>query len=135
MGYESLVDWSIKTDYLRCNPSFNGEERYDFVITNVPQERTFAQLVFAFVCRVGGLAYHLAIIRPSDKVSRSSTKKVDKDLSIHRRQIRSRSRCEVVPLDCIVRGAVLVKDPNYSGDYFILDTLDEDMFLRVKQLS
>ena len=135
MKYESLIDWSIKTDYLRCNPSFNEEERYDFVITNLPRKRAFAQLVFALVCRVGGLAYRLAVIQPLDKSSRSSTKEVDKELSIHRWQIRSRTRCEVVPLDCIVRGAVLVKDPNYSGDYFVLDTLDEDMFLRVKQMS
>ena len=116
-------------DYLHCSPRFNEEEQHDFVITSLPQKRTYAQLIFTLVCWVGGLAYHLAIILPLDKVSRASTRSVDNELSIHQWQIRSRTRCEVVPLDCIVRGAVLVKDPNYSGDYFVLDTLDEDMFL------
>ena len=43
-------------------------------------------------------------------------------------------RCEVIPLDYIVRGAVLVGDTKYAGDYFVIDTLDADMFLRVKKL-
>jgi hypothetical protein len=40
----------------------------------------------------------------------------------------------VIPLDSIVRGAVLVKDTKYDGDYFLIDTLDEDMYLRVRKL-
>jgi hypothetical protein len=41
----------------------------------------------------------------------------------------------VIPLDCIICGAVLVEDTKYSGDYFIIDTLDEDMFLRVPTVT
>ena len=37
-------------------------------------------------------------------------------------------------MNCIVRGAVLVADMKYAGDYFVIDTLDEDMFLRVKSM-
>ena len=135
MKYESLVDWNIKTDYLRCSPCFNKEERYDFVIANLPKGRVFVKLAFVFICRVGSLLYRLALVQSLKKVVRVEARDVDKELSIHRWKIRSWARCEVVPLDSIVRGAVLVKDPNYSEDYFVLDTLDEDMFLRVKQLS
>ena len=134
MKYESAVDWDIKTDYLRCSPEFSGSPRYDFVIANLPQGRAFAQLVFIFVCRVGGWDYRLGLVQPLAKVSRANTKKVDKELSIYRWQIRSRARCEVIPVDSIVCGAVLIKDTIYNGDYFIMDTLDEDMYLRVKQL-
>ena len=94
----------------------------------------FAQLAFVFVCRVDGQDYRLALVQPLDKSSRSSTKKVDKELTIYRWQIRARTRCEVIPVDFIVRGAVLVKDPKFNGDYFVIDTLDEDMFLRIKRL-
>ena len=38
----------------------------------------------------------------------------------------------MIEVGCIVRGAVLVEDTKYSGDYFVIDTLDEDMFLRVR---
>ena len=34
--YKSLVDLSIKTDYLQCNPKFNGRPQYGFIITNLP---------------------------------------------------------------------------------------------------
>ena len=132
--YESVVDWRVKMDYLRCNPKFHGRPRYDFVIANLPRGCIFAQLAFVFVCRVNEHDYHLAIIQPLEKVTRPSTKDVDKKLSIYRWKIRARDRCEVIPLDCIVRGAVLVGDTKFRGDYFIIDTLDDDMFLRVKKI-
>ena len=132
MKYESLVDFHIKTDYLRCNPNFSGRPRYDFIIVRLQQGCIFAQLVFAFICHVSGKNYHLALIQPLDKKSRASTRVIDQSLSINRWNIRPRNRCEVIPLDCIVRGAVLVADAKYKGDYFVIDTLDEDMFLRVK---
>ena len=133
--YESMVDWHVKTDYLRCNPSFSGRPRYDFIIMNRLQERIFARLVFVFVCQVNGHNYHLALVQPLDKKVRPNTKSVDKNLSIYRWHIRARNRCEVIPLGCIVRGAVLVEDTKYKGDYFVIDTLDDDMFVRVKRMQ
>lgn len=130
--YESQVDWSMKTDYLRCNPSFHNRSRYDFVLTNINGNLAFAQLVLIFVCRFGMESYRLALVQPLDRMSQaSSVESVDNALSIHRWTIRHRNRCEVIPLDSIVRGAVLVKDPGHSYDYFVIDTLDEDMYLRV----
>jgi hypothetical protein len=121
-------------DYLRCNPQFSGHPRYDFVIANGSQGCTFVQLVFVFVCQVGGQDYRLVLVQPLEKSPRANVKKVDKDLSIFRWRVRARTRCEVIPLDSIVRGAVLVKDTDYAGDYFVIDTLDEDMYLRIRQL-
>ena len=95
----------------------------------------FAQLVFVFTCRVNGCDYHLALVQPLEKQTRLNTKSVDKSLSISRRHIRPRNRCEVIPLSRIIRGAVLVADVKYKGDYFVIDTLDEDMFVRVKNVS
>ena len=95
----------------------------------------FAQLAFVFVCWVGGHDYHLALVRSLEKKSRSNTKIIDKNLSISRWHIQPRDRCKVIPLNYIVRGAVLVEDAQYSGDYFVIDTLNEDMFLRVHKMS
>ena len=129
--YKSMVDWNIKMDYLRCSPKFMGAPRYDFVILDRPQGRIFSRLVFVFVCRVNGHDYHLALVQTLEKKTRPNTRNIDRSLSIFRWHIRARSRCEVVPLSSIVRGAVLLADAKYAGDYFVIDTLDDDMFLRV----
>jgi hypothetical protein len=82
------------------------------------------------VCQVHGNDYRLALVQPLEKHPQSSNiREIDRTLLIHRWKIRPRNRCEVIPVDSIVRGAVLVKDPGYSNDYFVIDTLDDDMFL------
>ena len=49
--------------------------------------------------------------------------------------MRPRSQCEVIPLRAIIRGALLVMDPKYRGDYFVIDTIDTDMYLRVAAMD
>lgn len=132
MTYESLVDWTAKTDYLRCSPKFHGRSRYDFVFANLQGGPAFAQLVFIFTCQVNEKNYQLALVQPLKKYLRPATKVQDKALSIHRWKAQSRDKCQVIPLDCVIRGAVLVKDPAYAADYFVIDMLDGDMYLRVK---
>jgi len=127
-----MVDWYTKTDYLRCNPLFSGRPRYDFVFIDSERGRRFARLVFVFVCHVNGCDYNLALVQGLDKSTRTTTRSGDKNLSIYRWHLRSRDRCEVIPLEDIVHGAVLIADTKYSGDYFVLDTLDADMFMRMK---
>ena len=135
MTYHSLVDWTPSTDYLCCNPKFHGCPRYDFVIADLGQELVFAELVFIFTCKFDEQTHRLALVQPLKKSSRASVKEADKAASIHRWQARDRKYCEVIPLDCIVRGAVLVKDPKYKGDYLVINMLDGDMYLRLKQRS
>ena len=135
MTYNSLVDWTPSTDYVRCNPRFHGRLRYDFVIADLGQGLVFAQLVFIFTCKFNEETYQLALVQPLRKSSRASVKEADKTTSIHRWYAQDRKYCEVIPLDCVVRGAVLVKDPKYKGDYFVIGMLDGDMYLRVKQRS
>lgn len=130
-----MVNWHIKMDYLRCSPMFSGRPRYDFVIADRPGGLVFVRLVLVFVCRVGERDFHLALVQLLEKKSRAPTKIIDKNLSIIRWHIRPRNRCEVIPLNCIVCGAGLVADKGYSGDYFVIDMLDEDMFLRVNKMS
>ena len=133
VGYESIINWEIKTDYLRCNPKFHGNPRYDFVIVELPRGRVFTQLACIFVCQIGRRDYRLALIQALDKSTQQNVKAADKELSILRWHIRARSRCEIVPLDSIVHGVVLLEDIKNSGDYSVIDTLDGDMFLQLKQ--
>jgi hypothetical protein len=135
VDYQSEVDWCIRTDYLRCNPSFHGSERRDFVLINHPRlGHFFGQLVRLFTCEVGSCDYPLALVQPlTQESSRSAeTKRNDRNLSIHRWHMQPRTRCEVIPLNTIIRGALLVADKKYKGDYFVVDTVDDDMYLRIR---
>ena len=135
IDYESKVDWCIKTDYLRCNAEFHGNERRDFVFLNHPRiGDKFGRLVLIFTCRVDSYDYPLALVQMLEPGSRNSeVRRVDKSLSIYRYHMQPRNRCEVIPLDWIVRGALFVADPKYAGDYFLIDTVDSDMYLRVME--
>ena len=64
----------------------------------------------------------------------AETRRIDRSLSIYRWHMRPRSQCEVIPLHNITRGALLVSDPKYKGDYFVIDTVDDDMYLRVMDM-
>jgi len=129
-----MVDWGTKTDLLRCNPKFWNRPRYDFVIVDHPSRgEVFAQLVFLFTYKVGTSVHPLALVQALDRHPRDGLiKRIDKKLSIYRWNIRSRKRCEIIPVGWIVHGAVLISDPKYTGDHFVVDTLDADMFLRVR---
>ena len=57
---------------------------------------------------------------------------MDRELGLCR--VRVKQRPEFIPLRSIVRGAVLYKDPGKVSDYLAVDTVDSDMFLRLKEL-
>ena len=131
-----MVDLSIGQDLLRCNPDFWGRPRYDYVIVNLsPRGQTFAKLISLFMCTVGICVHPLALVQSLDHRPRSGPVwDIDKKLSLHRWNLRPQSRCEIIPVRSIVRGALLIPDANYSGDHFVVDTVDTDMFLRIKHM-
>lgn len=59
-------------------------------------------------------------------------RKLDKDLSFYR--VRSRKHFELIPLQSLIRGALLIPDWNKAGDYFVHDTVDADIFLRIQEM-
>ena len=132
-----MEDWCTMTDYLRCSPEFHHHERHDFVLVDHPRLGiSFAQLVRLFTCKVGSVEYPLALIQVLERDSRSvQVKRVDESASTFRLHMRSRSQCEVIPLHAIIHGALLVADLKYKGDYFVIDTLDTDMYLRVAAMD
>jgi hypothetical protein len=130
------VDWCTKTDYLRCSPAFHGNERRDFVLLNhLRLGHAFGRLTLIFTCKVGSYNYPLALVQMLERGNRGAEiKRIDKSLSIHRWHLQPRSQCQVIPLDNIIRGALLVADTEYKDDYFVVDTLDGDMYLRMMRM-
>lgn len=129
--YTSAVSWDTATDYLRCNPRFHGRPRYDGVIVNIGNKIIFAKLVFIFECRFEEVVEPLALVLPLDVPTGPRSRK-DKDLGLHRVRAVPRIDCEFIPVQSIIRGAMLVQDQDTPDEYFVVDVVDTDMFMRMR---
>jgi hypothetical protein len=59
LKYQSCVNWTEKTDILRCNPNFHNNRRYDHVLVNdKPEDLTVAHLVQLLRCRLPDKSLH-----------------------------------------------------------------------------
>lgn len=134
--YESLITWKSLVDNLRCNPNFYGYPRFDGVIfhqnTQGNDERTytFARLIFIFVVQIKTHRVALALVEVMDKVLR----KADKELGLYRVKSRARKNATFIPVRSIVRGALIFPIPDKEKDFFVVDTVDADMFTRIKSI-
>ncbi|KZP04009.1 hypothetical protein FIBSPDRAFT_904596 [Athelia psychrophila] len=139
VNYESRVDWRIAQDYLRCNPQFHNRPRYDFVIYQQADELVFAQLILIFKLDLssdqGSQIFTLALVQPYDmKIPARDRPAKDRELGLLRRRSQPRKNSVFIEVNSIIRGALLVKDPDIFGDKFVVDTVDTDMFLRLHHL-
>lgn len=138
MQYSCSADWNIKTNYLRCNPSFHGNPRYDCVLINSNPNPYFARIISLFTCQVGGHDYPLALILPFSSVyMHRNRRRKDIDFELLRLRENFRKDHEIVSINTFIRGAVIVESgepPNSLGfdsqDHFLFDLLDTDIFLR-----
>ena len=95
----------------------------------------FGQLLFVFTCSVGDINWPIALVEAFDapltgRQLKRHLRKLDKDLSFYR--VRSRKHFELIPLQSIMLGALLVPGWSKPGDYFVHDTVDADMFLHIQ---
>ncbi|KAG1903490.1 uncharacterized protein F5891DRAFT_946968 [Suillus fuscotomentosus] len=131
VNYESMVDWRQYTDYLRCNPKFFNAPRFDCVFIQTNQKVILGRLLLLFECPVGDNVFPLALVHPYDAPIGVRLRK-DKHLNLLRVRAKPRAQAEFFSTRSIIRGALLVHDENL--DYFVVDTVDTDMFLRVKEM-
>ncbi|KAG1867364.1 hypothetical protein F4604DRAFT_1881653 [Suillus subluteus] len=126
VNYESLVDFCQTMDYLRCSLSFHNHPQYNLFF--------FAQLLFLFTCDINSTPYPIALVRPYDApVGRRLQK--DKHLKFWRvRQQPRETASEFILAESIIQGVALAPDPTTVGDFLVMDTIDSDIFLRMKQM-
>ncbi|KAI0336130.1 hypothetical protein GY45DRAFT_1291847 [Cubamyces sp. BRFM 1775] len=132
VDYESRVTWKLSIDYLRCNPSFHGRPRFDYVIYKVDDGLIgFAQLRLVFVCEFEGTRYPIAHIDDFGVVEHR--RRIDTDLGLCR--VRRNEGSRFIPATSIIRGALLAEaftvDGQTGRDKFVIDTVDGDMYLRL----
>ncbi|KAG1833304.1 hypothetical protein DFJ58DRAFT_719440 [Suillus subalutaceus] len=111
--------WKQHTDYLRCNPKFFNTPRFDFVFIRTQKGIILGRLVFLFECAIGNDSFPLALIHPFDAPTGPRLRK-DKQLNLFRVKAQPRTKIQ-----------------DLSGnplDYFMVNTIDTDMFLRVREM-
>ncbi|EIW78276.1 hypothetical protein CONPUDRAFT_60954 [Coniophora puteana RWD-64-598 SS2] len=138
VNYESSEHWRQCTDYLRCHPSFHGHPRYDCALVQISDdEQAFVRFVIIFKIMLPGLSepLSLALVHPYTAGLPGLEKKVDKDLGFIRVKAAPRKSAIVIPLDLIVRGAMLVPDFKSTNEFLVNTYIDGDMFLRMQKWS
>ncbi|KAF8120295.1 hypothetical protein EV363DRAFT_1191298 [Boletus edulis] len=135
--YESKMDWREATDYVRCNPSFHGKPRYDAIIFQISlDEVAFARLEFMFSCDIPGFGkYDFALVRPLTAAISANRNSFDEALRLTRVKARPRTASMFIPIRSIVRGALLYPDPKHKDEFLVVEHIDGDMFLRMKEWS
>lgn len=80
---------------------------------------------------VGNHTLDLALVIPMD--TSPHWRLLDRDLRLNCLHARPAASSEFITLHSIIRGALLVPDFDNNGDYFLVDYIDTDMFLRVQR--
>ncbi|KAG1819402.1 hypothetical protein DFJ58DRAFT_720208 [Suillus subalutaceus] len=112
--------------HLRCNPSFHGRERRDCALVRTQDKdgnnkNIFVRILFMFKQSIGSQTLDLALVQPMDAPT-GPQHAIDQDLRLRRL---------FITLHSVIRGALLVPDfASTRGDFFLVDYVDSDMFLR-----
>lgn len=127
------------------NRAFHGNERYDYGLFSLYDGGlVFAQMLGVVGVVLDGAEYLMAITLPldepigGDSVSDSrKRKKRDEELRLYRYRTRRKVDSAVVFAKTIVRGALVVPDHSnsYGDEFFVVDVVDGDMWLRMKAIS
>ncbi|KAI6017728.1 hypothetical protein BKA83DRAFT_4058855 [Pisolithus microcarpus] len=132
--YVSTVDWEVATNYLRCNPNFHGQPRYDCALIQFSEtEAAFVRLIFLFTCQVATLndTFQFALVQPL--TAGTGVRKLDRDFQLIRVKAVPRVASIFIPVKSIIRGALLYPDPGRHGEFLVVEHVDGDMFLRMRE--
>ncbi|KAJ7040846.1 hypothetical protein C8F04DRAFT_948197, partial [Mycena alexandri] len=125
VDYRSKVDWRGARDILRCNPHFHGVPRFDSV--------AIGQLHFVFRCHLpSDVTLDLAIVRPFRRTAWQPKTRTDCPI----REKLSLNSSYFIALEHITRGTLLCSIfGGKDGMHYIIDCIDEDMYLRINNID
>jgi hypothetical protein len=124
--YQSLENWEILQDIMRCNSSFHGQPRYDCVIINT-EPISYVQFCFVFRCILESGPQDIALVHRF-KSSGWKPKTFWKNC-----QVFERHDYKFVSLKYCVRACQMIStfEPKSSRCY-LNDIIDSDMFLHCR---
>jgi hypothetical protein len=137
VSYAGALDArETRTDILRVNPNFHGSPRYDYVLVKVDESHCMlAQLLSIFTINYEDKRYHMALILPMDRLTLTRNRTRDRALRLTRVRSRPRYDSIVVDTETLTRGALLTDEHDSPGEFFVLDTIDDDFWWRMKSVS
>ncbi|KAF8207444.1 hypothetical protein K438DRAFT_1904651 [Mycena galopus ATCC 62051] len=131
--FNSLDNWLVDEDFLRCNPSFHNRPRYDAALVKTTRGNIFVRLVYVFACKIEEQVFPFALVQALDaKTGQRSAK--DKMLGLYRVREQDRKKSEFISVHSIIRGAMLAPDFGKKGDYLVADIVDADMYFRLQAM-
>ncbi|KAI5996647.1 hypothetical protein EDC04DRAFT_2872367 [Pisolithus marmoratus] len=111
----SMVDWEITTSHLRCSPNFHSQQWYDCTLVQLSETKiTF-----------------FALIQPL--MAGTRVRQLDQDFNLIRVKAVSHALSIFIPMKSIIRGTLLYLDPDCDGEFLIVEHIDSDMFLHMKE--
>lgn len=129
--YEHLGNWTSSADYLRCNPSFHGHPRYDGALVKTTGGHIFVELIYMFSSTVEKKSHPFGLVLPLDT---HAIGRKDRLLRLHRLHAKPRKNAEFISAHSIIRGVLLAPDFDNYGEFFIVDIVDTDISLRLKDM-
>jgi hypothetical protein len=129
------VNWYPERDFLRCSPQFHGRERYDSVLFNADDDPlALARLIALFhVETPHGMKFDLAFVYRF-----KNSKWKPRTFWDGCRVVERSKKPQFLPLEYVARGALLAPaygTPDDHDLFFAMDTVDDDMFLRLNNIA
>lgn len=104
------------------------------MVQNGDGKALFGKLLFVFVCYVADEQLEpLALIQPM-YIPTGCRERKDTHLGLYRLTAQPRNESVLVSTRVIIRGALLAKANDKPNDFFAVDMVDSDMFIRLKEV-
>lgn len=132
VNFELVINWRITTDILQANPNFHSHPHYNYVLIQMETGSClFAKLCYIFQMELDKSAYNMALILPMDIPiirKENDSRQSAHDLHLKWIQAHLSANTVIIPIDCILRGALLVEGGSqYLDEYIVMDVIDVDM--------
>jgi len=128
--FQSMEDWREGTDIARCNPSFHGRERRDWVLVNTSNthDLAFGRLYALLECQFNGSVCQTALLCMAKKATWKPATVWD-NLVLREEDVK---QPRFVDPGTFIRAAHLIPamDATKPHHYFLNDLVDLDWFIR-----
>ncbi|KAJ7760324.1 hypothetical protein B0H14DRAFT_3511124 [Mycena olivaceomarginata] len=135
LHFQNKADWSPQHDILHCSPLFHGEPRYDCLLFNTENNpHSLARLISLLrITTPNKDVLDLAYVWVFKEHRSWKPKTVWKGCRV----VEESARPQFLPLEHVDRGALLARasGPTRNDLHFPLDTVDDDMFLRLNDID
>ncbi|KIJ15702.1 hypothetical protein PAXINDRAFT_76786, partial [Paxillus involutus ATCC 200175] len=110
--------------------------QYDCALVQLAADQTtFVRLIFMFSCEIPDLGnFQLALVQPYT-AGIGIQRRLDRDFKRTCVKAVPRPASIFIPLESIIRGTLLYPDPENCNEFLVVDHIDSNMFLCMRNWS